>query len=54
MGATGAFSTAAISFDFFELFAIYISFTSASLYPQSKAAQAEIGTKTAPANLIER
>ncbi len=53
-GAAGALSGAAVSFDFFELFAIYFSFTSASLYPQSKAAQAEIGTKTALASLIER
>ncbi|MGH8093816.1 MAG: hypothetical protein ACREIF_10125 [Chthoniobacterales bacterium] len=45
-------SAAAASFDFFELFAIYFSFTSASLYAQRKTAQAEIGMKKATANSI--
>lgn len=53
-GATGLISGAAVSFDFFELFAIYFSFTSASLYAQSKPAQAEIGMKKASANSIRR
>jgi hypothetical protein len=53
-GAQGLISGAAVSLDFFELFAIYFSFTSASLYAQSKPAQAEIGMKKASANSIRR
>ncbi len=44
IGSAGALRGAAASFDFFELFAIYFSSASASLYAQEKAAQAEIGT----------
>ncbi len=43
--ATGAFSGAATSLTFFELFAIYFCFSSASLYAQSKATQAEISMR---------
>jgi hypothetical protein len=52
-GAAGLFSKAGGSLVFFEIFAIYFSFTSASLYARRKAAQAEIGTKAVPAKAIE-
>jgi hypothetical protein len=42
---TDAPSEAAVSLTFFELFAIYFSYPSASLYVQSKTAQAEISMK---------
>ena len=53
-GAAGLFSSAADSFVFFEIFAIYFSFTSVSLYARRKAAQPEIGRKPVPANAIEQ
>jgi hypothetical protein len=43
LATAGATSAAVSSLTFFELFAIYFSFSSASLYPQSKTVQAEIG-----------
>jgi hypothetical protein len=53
-GAAGLFSGTADSLVFFEIFAIYFSFTSASLYARGKTAQAEISTKAVPAKAIEQ
>jgi hypothetical protein len=47
---TGCTSLAGSALNFFELFAIYFSFTSASLYALSKPVQEEIGMKEASAN----
>jgi hypothetical protein len=49
-GTSRVVSGAGPTFDFFELFTIYFSSTSASLYALSKPAQEEIGMKKASAN----